>query len=116
MTIEEARRERSTSAWTYVGTSEIHGKGLFAARNVAPGTCLGTYEGRRTRRNGRYVLWIEDESGDSIGIRGENEVRYVNHALDPNAEFEERHLFATRAIRAHEEITIHYGDDWLDVG
>ncbi len=96
----------------YVGPSAIHGKGLFAACRIEKGEFIGTYEGKATRRNGPYVLWIEDDDGNYNGIHGTNELRFVNHHMKPNAQFENDALYAVCAIPAGCEITIHYGEDW----
>lgn len=95
----------------YVSESRIHGKGLFASARIRPQVYIGTYQGPRAQRNGKYVLWLEDEQG-AQGRRGMNKLRYVNHSHRPNAEFRDFELFAVRMIRADEEITVHYGDDW----
>ena len=92
--------------------SAIHGRGLFARCNISRGTLIGTYEGRRTKTDGKYVLWMEDDEVGEYGIDGKNETRYVNHSGRPNAVFEGPSLLAIRKITAGEEITHHYGDDW----
>lgn len=95
----------------YVAESEIHGRGLFAATRIRPETYIGTYEGPTAKRNGKYVLWMQDGKRE-VGRRGLNILRYVNHARRPNAEFRDFDLFALRSIRPDEEITVHYGEDW----
>lgn len=93
---------------TYVATSDIHGKGLFARTQIRKDTYLGTYQGPAAKRNGSHVLWVYEEDGEIIGRRGLNKMRYVNHSDNPNAEFDGFDLFATRPILANEEITIDY--------
>ena len=100
---------------TYVKRSRIHGRGLFARRRLTRGRFIGSYEGRPTRRNGRYVLWIPGNNGALEGIHGTGPLRYVNHSPRPNATFYGPHLFSLRRIAPHEEITIDYGDEWDDV-
>ncbi|MEQ8767336.1 MAG: SET domain-containing protein-lysine N-methyltransferase [Planctomycetota bacterium] len=95
-----------------VKKSAIHGRGLFALEKIPKGAFLGIYEGPKTRRDGTYVLWIEDDDGDVFGINGRNELRYVNHSARPNAEFRGEELFALRTIQPGQEITHHYGADW----
>ena len=99
----------------YVNKSRIHGHGLFAGRKLGRGRLIGSYEGRRTRRNGRYVLWIPGNNGSPSGIDGTGPLRFVNHSRRPNAVFRGPQLFSLRQIAPHEEITVDYGTDWHDV-
>ena len=48
----------------YAADSRIHGTGLFANRDIAPGEYIGTYWGPETRRNGTYVLWVHDTESE----------------------------------------------------
>ncbi len=96
----------------FVAESTIHGRGLFAACWIPPHTLLGRYEGPTTEEDGDYVLWVKDDEGEWFGIDGENELRFVNHADDPNANFEGDELWTLRGIARGEEITHHYGDEF----
>jgi SET domain-containing protein len=100
---------------TYIKTSPIHGRGLFARQRISRGRLIGTYEGPDATRNGKYVLWVLEHDGTHRGIRGRNALRYVNHCGQPNAEFRGADLFAIRVIGPDEEITIDYGPDWADL-
>lgn len=95
--------------------SPIHGKGLFAKRRFRTGAYIATFEGNRTERDGTHVLWVVDEDGNELGIRGRNALRFLNHSSRPNAEFLGADLHAVRNIQAGAEITFHYGDAWEDV-
>ena len=110
------RRESDVqlSAIVYVDDSGIHGRGLFAARGIARDEYIGTFAGPRARRNGTHVLWVyeTDDEDSAIGRIGRNMLRFLNHAAGSNAVFEGFDLYATRAIRCDEEITIDYG--WAD--
>lgn len=101
-----------TKARYRVGRSPIHGRGVFALAAFRRNDHIGTFQGARTRRNGTHVLWLQDESGGEVGIRGRNGLRFLNHATKPNAEFRGRELFALRKIEPGEEITLHYGEAW----
>ena len=91
----------------YVAESGIHGKGLFAKRNIKKGEYIGTFEGPPAKRDGSHVFWVY--CGDEYeGRRGKNALRYLNHSDKPNAEFEEFDLYALKKIRMHSEITIDY--------
>jgi len=100
---------------TIVRRSSIHGKGVFARARIRCGAYIGRYQGRRTTRNNRYVLWMDESDGSQWGIEGRNSLRYVNHSARPNAEFRGDELFSIRSIRPGEEITVHYGPDWAGV-
>jgi uncharacterized protein len=100
----------------FIADSRRHGRGLFARRHISTGAWIGRYEGRRTSRNGMHVLWVEsdDEAGVDgwIGYDGCNELRFLNHAANPNGEMDGCDLYALRDIGAGEEITIYYGDEF----
>jgi SET domain-containing protein len=106
----------SVAAKICVRRSSIHGSGVFAEQCIRRGNLIGRYEGRRTRSNGTYVLWVVDKKDRVLGIEGTGELRFLNHAPQPNAEFRFDRLFALRTIQCGEEITCHYGDDYFDEG
>jgi len=95
-----------------VGRSPIHGKGVFARRRLRKGGYIGTFEGRPTRTDGMYVLWVLDEDDQEMGVEGRNALRFLNHSAAPNAEFLGLDLHATRNIQPGQELTIDYGDAW----
>ena len=97
-----------------VKRSPIHGRGVFARKRIRDGGSIGDFVGSVTKTNGMHVLWTLDENGRDVGIRGENELRFLNHSQDPNAEFRGASLFALRNIQSGHEILIDYGDDWDD--
>ncbi|PLY11969.1 MAG: SET domain-containing protein-lysine N-methyltransferase [Sedimenticola sp.] len=94
----------------YSASSEIHGTGLFATRNIKKGEYIGTYHGPDAKRNGTYVLWVYDhgEEDKAIGRSGKNLLRFLNHAKPGNAEFDGFDLYARVAIKKHQEITFNY--------
>jgi SET domain-containing protein len=95
----------------YVAESGIHGRGLFAACDIARGEYIGTFHGPPARRDGHYVLWVyaSPEDAEPVGRSGRNMLRFLNHAALCNAQFDGFDLYARRAIAAGEEITIDYG-------
>lgn len=96
-----------------VKTSPIHGRGVFARVDIPAFTYIGRYEGTTTDEDGMHVLWLYDEALESwVGVDGENEMRFLNHSDDPNAEWSDLDLYATRWIAKGEEITFDYG--WGD--
>lgn len=96
---------------TQVRKSSIHGRGVYATRTIRAGALIGRYEGERTQRDGRYVLWVE-EGGALVGIHGRNQLRYLNHSATPNAALYGTDLFAIKRIELGTEVTIHYGEEW----
>jgi len=107
------RADRQLRGVAYVADSGIHGRGLFAARDIACGEYIGTFHGAPAQRDGVYVLWVYASPNDAepIGCRGRNMLRFLNHATAPNAEFEGFDLYACSAIGRDDEITINYGDE-----
>ena len=95
-----------------VAKSPVHGRGVFARGRIRDGACIGDFEGRETKRNGMHVLWVLEEDGREVGIRGENELRFLNHSRRPNAEFRGASLYAVRNIQPGREVMIDYGNDW----
>jgi len=97
----------------YVAKSAIHGRGLFARVDIPVESHIGTYQGPTTLKDGMHVLWLYNEDTERWeGINGTNEMRFLNHSADPNAEWWDNELYAIRDITRHEEITFHYGEDW----
>jgi len=95
-----------------VKASPIHGRGVFATSELRRYEYIAKFGGTRTTENGIHVLWVIDEEGNEMGIRGNTGLRYLNHSSRPNAEFRGAELYALRNIRPGQEITLHYGDDW----
>ena len=95
-----------------VQQSPIHGKGVFARTRIREGQRIGRFEGDETTENGTYVLWLIDEEGTEVGIRGRNALRFLNHGAPPNAEFRDADLYALRNVQPGAEILIDYGSEW----
>lgn len=95
-----------------VQQSPIHGKGVFARTRLREGQKIGRFEGDETTENGTYVLWLIDEDGTEVGIRGRNALRFLNHGDPPNAEFRDADLFALRNVQPGAEVLIDYGTEW----
>jgi uncharacterized protein len=122
-----AMRERKTADNPYrVGRSHT-GLGLFATEEFKKRAYIIEYTGRRitnkraeyldSRRANKYLFelnsrWTID------GSSRRNLARYVNHSCKPNAEAElERGRMVFRAckrIKPGEEITIDYGEEYLE--
>lgn len=93
-----------------VKASKIHGKGLFATRNIKKGELIGKLKWKPAKRDGIYVLWTEDGTRP---VRVMCDLKYINHQKKANAEYTEAlTVVATKGIKVGEEITHDYGDDW----
>ena len=99
----------STNELTYVANSPIHGSGLFARILIPRGSVIGYLEGRETRQEGMYVLWLDGETGFEVSC----DLKYINHSDAPNAcYYDDKSVVALRDINANEEITHNYEADW----
>ena len=104
-------------SWVYSAQSNIHGTGLFAAKAIARGEYIGTYWGPEASRNGTYVLWVyEDESDEAsaVGRSGRNLLRYLNHSVSGNTEFDGFDLYACVDIAVGDELTFDYRESDFD--
>ena len=95
---------------TFVADSDIHGKGLFAARRIPAGTTIGQLRVRPTETDGSYVLWLSETEGVEVIC----DLKYINHCERPNAcYYDDLSVVALRDIEAGEEITHDYCcGDW----
>ena len=92
--------------------SPIHGQGVFARVDIPAFSYIGHYAGPITQHDGMHVLWLfDDDSQQWYGVDGTNEMRFLNHADQPNAEWSGLDLYATEFIPAGTEITFDYGWD-----
>lgn len=92
---------------TFTKKSKIHGKGLFANKDMVLGEFIGTYRGRSAKIDGRYILWVEDNPYYIT-----NKFRYANHGSAPNTEVIGFEMYALRDISEGEELTLDYGEEW----
>lgn len=109
-----------------VRDSVIHGRGVFAARNIRKGAVILEYRGERTTweivntrpdsdpAHPEHTFIFETSDGGVIdaGRRG-NAARWINHSCAPNcSSFEDDdgrvYIEARRAIAAGEELTYDY--------
>lgn len=101
--------------------SEIHGRGVFARRDIPADADLIEYVGEKiskkeaTRRGRSHAVYIFvlNERRDVDGWVGGNGAHLVNHSCAPNAEAvvddDEIWIRSIREIRQGEEITYDYG-------
>jgi uncharacterized protein len=117
-----ARRARAYA----VRGSAIHGKGVFAARTIAPGERIIEYRGERIgwdealRRaeirggplNHTFFFSLHDGRVIDGGSRG-NAARFINHSCEPNCEALEHddgrvYLYALLPIGVNDELSYDY--------
>ncbi|WP_179405158.1 SET domain-containing protein [Burkholderia guangdongensis] len=107
-----------------VRRSSVHGRGVFAVRQLQVGECIFEYKGEVTtwRKAVRRYESRSDESHTFLfglsdgrvidGARGGNSARWLNHACAPNCETVEIDgrvfIHAARDIRIGDELFIDY--------
>jgi len=109
-----------------VKNSRIHGKGVFATRNIPAGACITEYEGERIswkeavrRENTKapddyHTFFFSLDNGKIIdGGSNGNDARWINHSCEPNCEAREEdgrvYIYALRDIKRGEELNYDYG-------
>ena len=125
--------QRGQSEWCEVRGSDIHGRGVYAAKLIPKGQKVIEYIGelvdkkesdRRSRRqirrsagagDGAVYIFTLSKRWDIDGNVPWNTARLINHSCDPNCEawIEGRRIFihAKRQIAEGEELTYDYGFD-----
>lgn len=109
-----------------VRQSAIHGRGVFAARNIRKGTRLVEYKGERIsweeaeRRYPKdpipyhtFLFEVGDGSQCLDAVRRGSPAKWINHSCNPNCEAEEDEdervfIVARRDIAEGEELTYDY--------
>jgi uncharacterized protein len=99
------------------------GKGLFAIDHIPKGACIIEYIGEPVKEaehdtaTGKYLFW----TGRKTMINGNipaNTARYINHSCKPNCEAEgpsgHVYILSIRPIKAGEELTYDYGDEYFE--
>jgi SET domain-containing protein len=113
-----------TTPWHVVRPSTLHGKGVFAARDIPAETCILEYRGRRITpeeaderpsSDPSHTFFFSLSSGLIIdgGQRG-NDARWINHSCAPNCEARENddgtrlYIYTLRDIAEGEELFFDY--------
>lgn len=98
------------------------GKGIFATKEILPGTIIGDYLGvitewknEKRMKDGIYNMYYSDSAMIQPNPRRNPGVHFINHSCEPNCGMTsiKRHTiyFALRRIFKGEELTVHY---WLE--
>jgi len=115
----------ASNPYFIVRNSPIHGRGVFAARDIRKGTRITEYVGERithAEADRRHEDKADDDNHTFLftvnsrtvidGGNGGNDARWINHSCDPNCEsvIERNRVFveAVKAIAAGEELTYDY--------
>ena len=121
----------SLEEFIFVKSSVIHGKGIFAAKDISKGKKILRINGeaidgdecerREEEENNVYIFWNGDD--DYIDTSMTDKIKYINHNCDFNCDvIDDEHkglmLVAFKDIKAGEELTIDYGyeDIYNDCG
>lgn len=120
-------KTRRALPWHIVRNSTIHGKGVFAKRDIPAGTRIFEYEGERITAdeaderhpvdpdNPFHTFFFAIESGMVIdGGVGGNDSRWINHSCTPNCEAEETEderifIVSSEPIPKGQELLYDYG-------
>ena len=99
------------------------GRGLYATHDIQRGDFIVEYTGVHIPSlyadtlKTRYLFEL-DPDWTVDGSSRKNVARYINHSCAPNCEAETHDghilIFATRDIRAGEEFTMDYGDEYFN--
>ena len=129
--------KKTASPYITLRRSLIHGRGVFAKKDIPKGSKIIEYIGEKitkaeaTRRAeplisrykqdqsfGAVYLFDLNKRHDIDGNVPYNTARHINHSCDPNAESENIRgkiwIIALRDIARHEEISYNYGYGFED--
>lgn len=92
-----------------VGTSKVHGKGLFADRDISCDTVLGVCKTRAVTDAGLHTLTLADGMLFDVCC----DLKYINHSKQPNViYYDDFSVVALSDIAAGDELLHDYGDEW----
>jgi SET domain-containing protein len=111
----------------YVAPSRIHGVGVFASERIAEGTRIYEFVegvdivmtreqaaayGAEFARFMRIFAYVDPV--DRTMVISVDNSRFMNHADQPNTDWDEHFGWATRDIEKGEEITCDYFNFWFE--
>lgn len=104
------------------GKSKIHGKGLYAKKNIPAKKKIGSMAGeiiskkaaRQKAKLNESVSIVELWNGKALDASViNNDLRYINHSCQPNTYMRnlgnQVEFYALRPIKTNEELTCNYG-------
>jgi SET domain-containing protein len=120
--ISEASKRTMGKGWKLAVKRSATGLGLFAQEPIASDSRIIEYMGpvltfeEADRKGGKYLMTI-DEKYIIDGSPRSNTARYINHSCRPNAQAYTSGvrvwIWSLRAIKAGEEITMNYGEEYF---
>ena len=123
MSAKTSKTSKTKSPIIIVRGSEIHGKGVFAARAIARGERIIEYKGAVITEEEADNLYGADDTNHTFlflldndmvidAYRGGNSARWINHSCTPNCEPVEEddrlYIHAIRNIKAGDELSYEY--------
>lgn len=92
-----------------VRQSNIHGEGLFTTIDLPRDVTLGICSVKKAQTPGPHTLWIENDRLVDVTCK----LKFINHSKRPNVAYlEDLRVITLRKIRAGEELTHDYGEEW----
>lgn len=124
-------RASPDSPWILIGSSPIHGFGVYAKKAIPEGTKIIEYTGEKISKeesdrradldngeNGQVYIFELNDTFDLDGAKGGNDARFINHFCDPNCEVEiirnKIWVVALNDIKEGEELGYDYNFDTED--
>ena len=118
----------TTSPYIRVTNSKIHGRGVFAKKDIRKGTKIIEYVGekitkaesdkREDNENGTIYTFELNSKYDIDGDVSYNTAKYINHSCNPNCETDiirgKIWIIAMRDIKKGEELSYNYGYSFED--
>jgi SET domain-containing protein len=127
-------KENNKNEFIIIKESEIHNKGIFAAKDIQTGTKIIEYIGDKVTKEesdrradaqlekaeknhseGMVYIFELNETYDIDGNVPENDAKWINHSCNPNCDInndgEHIWIIAKRDIKSGEELFYNYGYD-----
>ena len=118
----------SSNEYTIVRKSGIHKRGVFAKKDIAKGTFVVEYKGRKvtkaegaridaeTSKKGYTYMFELNKKWDIDGNVSYNGAKYINHSCSPNCKYAYKRghiwIVAKKKIKKWDELSYNYGFDF----
>jgi hypothetical protein len=107
----------------YIGKSDLHGKGIFASKNIRKGEVIFTVKGEKInflidnkeQAKKAGLNWFGFGKNQWIDVEN-NYCNNLNHSCNPNSGIKNKiHIIALKNINKDEEITFDYSINEADI-